>query len=137
MSAPVSCPQISIAAITEPIIYRYFQRLNAGEFAETARLFAEDGILIAPFEEGVRGRQAIANYLREEAPGLTAFPSQGSLETLDDQSTRITITGQVQTPLFKVNVRWQFQLTNSGEIAAVEVKLLASPQELINLRQFA
>jgi hypothetical protein len=39
--------------------------------------------------------------------------------------------------LFKVNVRWQFQLTNLGEIAAVEVKLLASPQELINLRQFA
>jgi hypothetical protein len=126
MSAPVSFPEISIAAITEPIIYRYFQRLNAGEFAETAGLFAEDGILIAPFEEGVRGRQAIANYLHEEAQGLTAFPSQGSLETLEDHST-----------LFKVNVRWQFQLTNLGEIAAVEVKLLASPQELINLRQFA
>jgi hypothetical protein len=125
MSAPVSFPEISIAAITEPIIYRYFQRLNAGEFAETAGLFAEDGILIAPFEEGVRGRQAIANYLHEEAQGLTAFPSQGSLETLEDHST-----------LFKVNVRWQFQLTNLGEIAAVEVKLLASPQELINLRQF-
>ncbi|GBF54378.1 hypothetical protein N0824_02245 [Microcystis sp. 0824] len=137
MSAPVSFPEISIAGITEPIIYRYFQRLNAGEFAETAGLFAEDGVLIAPFEEGVRGRQAIANYLHEEVPGLTAFPSQGSLETLEDQSTQITITGQVQTPLFKVNVRWQFQLTNSGEIAAVEVKLLASPQELINLRQFA
>jgi hypothetical protein len=125
MSAPVSFPEILIAAITEPIIYRYFQRLNAGEFAETAGLFAEDGILIAPFEEGVRGRQAIANYLHEEAQGLTAFPSQGSLETLEDHST-----------LFKVNVRWQFQLTNLGEIAAVEVKLLASPQELINLRQF-
>ncbi len=74
----------------------------------------------------MRGRQAIANYLHEEAQGLTAFPSQGSLETLEDHST-----------LFKVNVCWQFQLTNSGEIAAVEVKLLASPQELINLRQFA
>lgn len=46
MSAPVSCPEISIAGITEPIIYRYFQRLNAGEFAKTAGLFAEDGILI-------------------------------------------------------------------------------------------
>jgi hypothetical protein len=40
MSAPVSFPEISIAGITEPIIYRYFQRLNAGEFAETAGLFA-------------------------------------------------------------------------------------------------
>ena len=46
MSAPVSCPEISIAGITEPIIYRYFQRLNAGEFAETAGLFAQDAILI-------------------------------------------------------------------------------------------
>ena len=93
MSAPVSFPEISIAAITEPIIYRYFQRLNAGEFAETAGLFAEDGILIAPFEEGVRGRQAIAYYLHEEAQGLTAFLSQGSLETLEDHSTRIKLNG--------------------------------------------
>lgn len=46
MSAPVSCPEISIAGITEPIIYRYFQRLNAGEFAETAGLFAQEAILI-------------------------------------------------------------------------------------------
>ncbi len=46
MCAPVSFPEISIAGITEPIIYRYIQRLNAGEFAETAGLFAEDGILI-------------------------------------------------------------------------------------------
>lgn len=46
MSAPVSFPEISIAGITEPIIYRYFQRLNAGEFAKTAGLFTEDGILI-------------------------------------------------------------------------------------------
>ena len=60
MSAPVSFPEILIAGITEPIIYRYFQRLNAGEFAETAGLFAEDGVLIAPFEEGMRGRQALS-----------------------------------------------------------------------------
>ena len=46
MSAPVSFPEISIAGITEPIIYRYFQRLIAGEFAKTAGLFAEDAILI-------------------------------------------------------------------------------------------
>lgn len=46
MSAPVSFSEISIAGITEPIIYRYFQRLNAGEFAKTAGLFAEDAILI-------------------------------------------------------------------------------------------
>jgi hypothetical protein len=137
MSAQTSLPEISIAGITETIIYRYFQTLNAGEFTETARLFAEDGLLIAPFEEGVQGQQAITNYLKEEAQGLTAFPSQGTSETLEDQSTQITITGKVQTSLFKVNVRWQFQLTTSGEIASVEVKLLASPQELLNLRQFA
>jgi hypothetical protein len=46
MSAPVSFPEISITGITEPIIYRYFQTLNAGEFAKTAGLFAEDAILI-------------------------------------------------------------------------------------------
>jgi hypothetical protein len=137
MTAQSSAPEISIAGIDETIIYRYFQTLNRGEFTETAGLFAEEGILIAPFEEGVRGRQAIADYLHQEAQGLTAFPGQGSVEILEDKSTQITITGKVQTPLFKVNVRWQFQLTNRGEIASVEVKLLASPQELINLRQFA
>ena len=63
-------PEISITSITEPIIYRYAQ--NAG-------LFAEDGVLTLLFEEGVRCKQAIANYLHE------------------DQSNRITITSQVQT----------------------------------------
>jgi hypothetical protein len=147
MASQASAPEISIAGIQETIIYSYFQTLNQGEFSETAELFAEDGVLIPPFEEGVRGRQAIANYLNEEAQGLTAFPNQGSVEILADQSTQITITGKVQTPLFKVNVRWQFQLTNTPpltagfkdqiEIASAEVKLLASSQELINLRQFA
>jgi hypothetical protein len=42
--------------ITETIIYRYFQTLNAGEFTETARLFSKEGVLIAPFEEEMRGQ---------------------------------------------------------------------------------
>jgi hypothetical protein len=134
--ADATNPDISIEGIDEPIVYRYFQTLNAGEFQETAGLFSEGGVLIAPFEEGITGREAIEKYLNEEARGLLAYPRQGTREILENGSISIVVAGKVQTPLFGVNVRWTFQLTPESEIASVEVKLLASPQELLNLRPF-
>lgn len=129
--------EIVIEGIEEAMISRYFQTLNAGEFGQTAGLFTDSGILIAPFEEGVTGREAIEVYLNEEAKGLTAFPRQGTRETFEDGAAEIVVVGKVQMPLFGVNVRWTFRLTPEGEIASIAIKLLASPQELLNLRQFA
>lgn len=128
---------ITIEGIDEWTISRYFQTLNAGEFGQTAGLFSESGILIAPFEEGVTGREAIESYLHEEAGGLIAFPRQGTKEILEDGAVQIVVVGKVQTPLFTVNVEWRFRLTPAREIASVAVKLLAGPRELLNLRQFA
>ncbi|MEG3436268.1 ketosteroid isomerase family protein [Pannus brasiliensis CCIBt3594] len=129
--------RITIEGIDEPTISRYFETLNAGEFGQTAGLFAESGTLIAPFEEGVTGREAIEAYLSEEAKGLIAFPRQGTREVFEDGSLQIVVVGKVQTPLFTVNVEWTFRLTPAGQIESVTVKLLANPRELLNLRQFA
>ena len=51
---------INIEGITNSLIIRYFETLNAGEFKETASLFSSEGVLEAPFEEGIKGQEAIA-----------------------------------------------------------------------------
>ena len=38
-------------------------------------------------------------------------------------------------PLFGVNVSWLFILNSQQQIVSTTVKLLASPQELLNLRR--
>jgi hypothetical protein len=40
----------------------------------------------------------------------------------------------VQTSAFGINVAWLFLLNSHQKILSVTVKLLASPQELLNLR---
>ena len=44
-------------------IWPYFETMNAGDFEPTAAMFAGDGVLNAPFEEPIVGREAIAPYL--------------------------------------------------------------------------
>ena len=51
---------LQIEGITEPQVLQYFETLNAGNFQATAALFAEDGILEAPFEDSLHGKEAIA-----------------------------------------------------------------------------
>ncbi|MEB3282778.1 MAG: nuclear transport factor 2 family protein [Lyngbya sp.] len=125
---------LQIEGITEPQVLKYFETLNAGDFQETAALFAEDGILEAPFEDSLHGRVAIANYLEAEAQGMQLKPQEGVSQTLDNGQQQIRVMGKVRTPLFWVNVAWQFILHPNGEIAVVTVKLLASLQELFNLQ---
>jgi hypothetical protein len=126
---------ILIEGIAEPVILRYFETLNAGDFQATAALFAENGTLKPPFEDPLIGPEAIAAYLEAEAQGMKLAPRQGIVETLADDQTQIQISGKVQTRFFGVNVSWQFILNTESEIIAATIKLLASPQELLNLRR--
>ncbi len=124
---------LEITGITEPTILQYFATLNAGDFAACAALFAPDGVMYAPFESGLVGPEAIATYLHQEAQNMKLQPRQGVTQPLDD-GLEAQVTGKVQTSLFGVNVSWFFVL-HQQKIASVKIKLLASPQELMNLRQ--
>jgi len=131
---PILTRSIKIAGITKPVILRYFETLNAGDFAATANLFADNGILHAPFEEPIIGKSSIATYLKTEARGMQLEPQQGISQILADSTVEVQISGRVQTSAFGINVGWLFLLNHHQEILAVTVKLLASPQELLNLR---
>ena len=118
----------------DTVVHRYFETFNCGDFEATANLFAADGVLYAPFEDPIVGTDAIALYLEAEAKGMQLEPQQAVIETLEDGKREIYVTGKVQTPLFGVKVGWRFILNSEVEIVAVTVKLLASTQELLNLR---
>ncbi len=132
----VAANNISIEGIEEPTILRYFETLNAGEFEQTAALFAPAGAMHPPFEAPVVGEDAIASYLQAEAPGMQLFPREGIAELLEDGQLMVQVSGKVQTPWFSVNVAWRFLLNSEREIASATIKLLASPQELLNLRRY-
>ncbi len=132
-SAPTS--DLTIQGITEPVVLRYFETMNAGDYQATAALFAQSGAMQPPFEKPIEGREAIATYLEAEAKGMRLSPCEGIVETLEDNQTQIQVSGKVQTPLFGVNVSWIFIFSPDWEIVYTRIKLLASPQELLNLRR--
>lgn len=131
---PIITSSIKIAGITKPTVLRYFETLNAGDFEATANLFAEDGVLHAPFEEPIIGSISIATYLKTEARGMQLEPQQGVSEILEDGNVEVQVSGRVQTSAFGINVAWLFLLNSDQKLLSVTVKLLASPQELLNLR---
>jgi Nuclear transport factor 2 (NTF2) domain len=124
-----------IEGITEPTIQLYFTTLNAGEFRKTAELFAIDGVMHPPFESGIVGQDAIATYLEQEAQNLKAYPRQGIAETVENNQIQVEVTGKVDTSWCGVNVSWLFILNQQQEIIYTKIKLLASAQELLNLRR--
>ena len=123
-----------VADIREPSIWRYFQSMNAGKYEITAELLAPDAVLNAPFEEPIIGRETIAAYLEAEADGMQLYPQQGVTHQLEDGKIEVFITGKVDTPLFGVNVSWQFILNYRREIMLITVQLLAESEELLSLR---
>lgn len=127
--------EFQIEGITEPTIRRYFQTLNAGEFEETAALFAVDGVMHPPFESGIVGSNAIALFLQQEAQGIKVYPREGIVETLDEEQIQFQVTGIAQTNWCSVNVLWLFILNQQRQIVYMKIKLLASPQELLSLRR--
>jgi hypothetical protein len=112
--------------------------MNRDDFDAAVALFEPDGALQPPFQEPIVGRQAIAAYMRSEAQGLNMMPTRGITEYSADGSKKLKITGKVQTPWFGVNVAmniaWRFALTPEGKIFFLGIDMLASPEELLNLR---
>lgn len=124
-----------IKGVREPVILKYFETFNAEDFQATAALFANDGAMRPPFESPVVGPDAIAIYLEQEAKGMQLYPREGIDEILEDGYLHYQVTGKVQTPFFGVNVSWIFVLNPDRKIFSATIKLLASPQELLNLRR--
>ncbi|MEM6519858.1 MAG: nuclear transport factor 2 family protein [Cyanobacteria bacterium P01_C01_bin.70] len=118
----------------DPVIRRYFDSFNAGEFETTAALFAVDGQLHAPFEEPIVGTAAISQYLQAEAAGMQAYPKVLDPVSQSDCGDRTIVRGQVQAIAFKVHVAWIFDLSEANQIQRLQVKLLASMTDLLKLR---
>ena len=125
----------TIKGINELTIINYFATINQENFEATAALFIEQGQLLVPFEKPIIGKNAIAKYLSQEAKGMKLLPQQGVYESLKDDTESITVTGKVKTILFSVNVAWYFSLNSAQKIITAKIKLLASPQELLGLKQ--
>jgi hypothetical protein len=123
-----------IEAIFEETITLYFTSLNAQDFLITASLFAEDGVMYPPFEEGIVGTEAIANYLEKEAKGMKFFPGDRVEQIQVTENFEYQVFGQVETPLFGVNVGWTFVLNPNAKIVSVKIKLLAKLEELLKLK---
>ena len=136
------------------IVDNYFSSINREDFATTVSLFAEEGKLLAPFEEPIIGTEAIASYLAEEAKGMKLFPQQIISLSTENNTQEIQVTGKVTTSFFSVNVAWFFILSDGEyasenllqllkrceecyQIASVKIKLLASPKQLLGLQKFA
>ncbi len=132
---PISANYLTSEGITHQTVLRYFETMNAGDFEATSALFATEGSLKAPFESPFLGRDAIAAYLHREAPGMKLEPREGIVETLENDQIQVQVSGTVQTPWCGVNVSWLFVLNQESEIAAATIKLLASPQELLNMQK--
>ncbi|MEY2833972.1 MAG: hypothetical protein RLZZ574_3231 [Cyanobacteriota bacterium] len=128
---------LAIEGITKPAIINYFATVNQAKFVKTASLFAENGSLLAPFEKPIVGKGKIAAYLSKEAKGMKLSPQQGICETesaTESNCETYKILGKVKTALFSVNVAWYFTFNQDDQIATVQIKLLASPQELLSLQ---
>lgn len=126
---------LSKAELNQLSIIQYFRTFNQGEFAKTAQLFVEEGRLLAPFENPIIGREQIIAYLDQEAKGMELFPERGYILKSDSQNTELKVVGKARTPLFTVNIGWNFELNQRQEILSVTISLLASLQELLNLKK--
>ncbi len=130
--------EVNIQGIHEPVIDKYFARLNNGEFIATAELFAAQGCLNPPFDKQLQGREAIAQYLAKEAIGIGFFPEYGEIVTIGTAPTlngdriQYQIQGKVEMNWFTVNISWSIQLNAAKEITLLEVKLLASLDDLLS-----
>lgn len=127
--------EFKIEGLDEPTVLSYFKTLNAGNFEATADLFAPEGVMHPPFESDISGRNAIIDYLNQEAKGIKAYPNQGIIEVIEDGQYQVQVSGKAETSWCGVNVSWIFILNECKEIVYTRVKLLASPQELLSLRR--
>ena len=122
------------------LTHRYFELFNQQAFDALCRLFLLDGELMPPFESGIVGRASILAYLQKAAKGMEAFPKDWEVRSLENDDRIITVIGKVSAVLFKVNIKWHFWVVRSHEdtdqlaIKKARIKLIASPTELLSLR---
>lgn len=121
------------AVTVHPLVNQYFQEFNGENYHAVACLFASEGVLRPPFEEGLVGPDAIRTYLAAEAKGMRATPLETEIEPLDGGERQITVKGKVKALVFTVNVQWTFILSADNKILDAHIKLLASLQELLHL----
>ncbi|TVR10711.1 MAG: nuclear transport factor 2 family protein [Phormidium sp. GEM2.Bin31] len=132
-----TCQTAILPDLDVPVVIEYFQFLNAGDCQQTAQRFAAYGELHPPFQGAIVGVEAIQAYLEAEAQGLTCFPEQATVQTAGDGCQLVQVRGHVKTPYFSVPVTWTFNLNAQAQIERVEIRLLASPEQLLELQQFS
>jgi Orange carotenoid protein, N-terminal/Nuclear transport factor 2 (NTF2) domain len=143
VSEPMVLPQqasertkVMIEGVDNATVLSYINNMNANDFDEVIKLFAEDGALQPPFQRPIVGKEAVFRYLQEECQNLKLIPERGTNEPADGSFNQIKVTGKVQTPWFGANVgmnmAWRFLLNPEGKIFFVAIDLLASPKELLN-----
>jgi Orange carotenoid protein, N-terminal/Nuclear transport factor 2 (NTF2) domain len=143
VSEPMVLPQqasertkVAIEGVDNATVLSYINNMNANDFDEVIKLFAEDGALQPPFQRPIVGKEAVFRYLQEECQNLKLMPERGTNEPADGNFNQIKVTGKVQTPWFGANVgmnmAWRFLLDPQGKIFFVAIDLLASPKELLN-----
>ncbi|MEY2856139.1 MAG: hypothetical protein RLZZ74_448 [Cyanobacteriota bacterium] len=144
ISEPVAPPteiskrtKVNIEGTTNATVLNYMDLLNANDFDELIKLFAEDGALQPPFKKPIVGKDAVLKFFKEECPNLKLAPERAVEEGVEDGYTQIKVTGKVQTPWFGagvgMNMSWRFLLNSESKIFFVAIDLLASPKELLNL----
>ena len=144
VSEPVAPPtkisertKVNIEGVTNAAVLNYMNLLNANDFEELIKLFAEDGALQPPFKKPIVGKDAVFRFLKEECPNLKLAPIRGVEEPIEDGYTQVKVTGKVQTPWFGagvgMNMSWRFLLNSENQIFFVAIDLLASPKELLKL----
>ncbi|MGL5834135.1 MAG: orange carotenoid-binding protein [Waterburya sp.] len=129
--------KVSIEGVTNATVLNYMDLLNANDFDELIKLFAEDGALQPPFKKPIVGKDNVFKFFQEECTNLKLAPERGVEEDVEDGYTQIKVTGKVQTPWFGagvgMNMSWRFLLNSENKIFFVAIDLLASPKELLKL----
>ena len=129
--------KVSIEGVSNRTILSYMNLLNANDFDELIKLFADDGALQPPFKRPIVGKDAVLKFFKEECTDLKLAPKHGVSEPAEDGYTQVKVTGKVQTPWFGagvgMNMSWRFLLNSEDKIFFVAIDLLASPKELLKL----
>ncbi len=79
--------KVSITGVTNSTVLSYMNLLNANDFDELIKLFAEDGALQPPFKRPIVGKDAVLKFFKEECPNLKLAPEQGISEPAEDGYT--------------------------------------------------
>ena len=69
--------------------------------------------------------------MRATPLAVEVAPNPAGSSPMEMGTQQVVVKGRVKTLLFTVSVRWIFELTATNTIQSVEIKLLASLQELM------